>query len=144
MGNVKYLDKKMVGEFLEKIPTLKLRKITHNQVRLMFEALLYGGMRISEVLQITPSSLIGGGKVKLMITKGGVERCKCSVWEFRPTTLISSDKDCPKCQGKGKYRIAAFAWIDNPEVYEELQELAKGKKPEERLFPIHRSWAWHY
>lgn len=144
MGDTLYLDKQMVRKFLDVIPMLKLRKMTHKQVALMFEVLLYGGLRIGEVLQIMPSSIIGGGKLKLWITKGGWERCKCAVWKFRPTKLISSNKDCSECHGVGKYRIAVIVWIDNTEVYSELVELAKDKESNQRLFPIQRVMAWNY
>ena len=45
-----------------------------------------------------------------------------------------------------QYSIARIlnVWLDNEEVYRELLILSAGKKPDERLFPIHRSWAWHY
>ena len=144
MGETLYLDKEMMRKFLDGIPTLKLRKMTHEQVALMFEVLLYGGLRIGEVLQITPSSLIGGKKIRLQYTKGGRRRCECAVWSFRPLKLESADKFCKKCNGLGKYRIPVNVWLDNEEVYQELVLLSKDKKPEERLFPIHRSWAWHY
>lgn len=144
MGDTLYMDKQMFRQFLDGINDLKLRKITHEQLTLMFELLLYGGLRISEVLQITPSSLIGGNKIKLWKTKGGWKRCDCSVWKFRPTRLVSAKADCEKCFGIGKYRIPVNVWIDNDEVYLELELLAKEKKPDQLLFPIHRSWAWHY
>ena len=144
MGDNLYLDRSRFREFLLDIDKLRLRKMTHDQVRLMFETLLYGSMRISEVLQITSSSLVGGNKIKLQRTKGGIKRCKCSKWTFRPLTLVSADKECIKCLGEGKYRIAVDAWLDNSDVYSDLESLAKTKKEGERLFPISRAWAWHY
>lgn len=144
MGNTLYFDKEMMRQFLDGIPNLKLRKITHEQLALMFEVLLYGGLRIGEVLQITPSSLIGGNKIRLLYTKGGRKRCECAVWTFRPLKLVSVDKNCSRCNGLGKYRIPVNVWLDNDDVYRELVLLAKNKKPNELLFPIHRSWAWHY
>lgn len=142
MGDNIYLDKETFREFLDDIPKLRVRKMTHNQIKLMFETLLYGGMRISEVLQITPSSLVNG-KIRLEKTKGGVKRCPCSKWSFRPTKLVSANKTCEKCEGTGKFRIAVDAWLI-PEIYKEIEELAKGKEPDKRLFPISRAWAWHY
>ena len=117
--------------------------MTHDQVRLMFETLLYGGLRIGEVLQITPISLIGNDRIKLQKTKGGTKRCPCSKWQFKPTKLLFSDKDCPKCLGVGKYRIPVEVWVDS-ETYAKIVELARDKKPDERLFPITRAWAWNY
>lgn len=142
MGKALYLKEEVFAEFLRDIDSLRLRKMTHDQVRLMFGVLLYGSMRISEVLQITPNDLIDG-KVRLKITKGGKKRCKCSEWKFHPMRLISSDKNCKKCKGLGRYRVDVNAEV-LPEIYSELLELAKKKKPDERLFPITRSWAWHY
>ena len=118
--------------------------MTHEQLALMFEVMLYGGLRISEVLQITPSTLIGGGKIKLSETKGGRVRCDCSKWKFRPIELVYSDKNCKKCHGLGKYRVDQTAWIDNQSVYMELEMLAQGKEPEQKLFPISRTTAWIY
>jgi integrase len=142
MGQIMYMQKDQVKQFLDGIETLRLRKMTHPQVRLMFETLLYGAMRISEVLQITPISLIGG-KIRLETTKGGTKRCECSKWTFRPLTLVSADKECKKCEGLGKYRIPAYAWVLE-EIYKELGVLARTKKSNERLFPISRVRAWQY
>ena len=144
MGDNLYIDRERFKMFLQDIGLLRLRKMTHLEVRLIFETLLYGGMRISEVLQITPESLIGNNKVKLLRTKGGVENCPCSKWTYRPTRLLSSDSNCIKCHGKGKFRIPVNAWLDNPEVYADLLKLSLTRKPGERLFPITRAWAWHY
>lgn len=144
MGDTLYLDKQMARQFLDGVSNLKTRKMLHSQITLMFELLLYGGLRIGEVLQIMPSSIIGGGKLKLWVTKGGWERCKCSQWIFRPTRLISSDKTCVECNGNGKYRIPVIVWIDNQEVYSELELLAKNKAHDKRLFPINRITAWRY
>ncbi len=144
MGDKKYLNKEEVRQFLEGLQSLKVRKISHKDLTLMFEALLFGSMRIGEVLQITPESLIGGCKIRLEETKGGWSNCKCSKWKYRPKRLEYSDKDCQKCLGVGRYRIPVEAWIDNQEIYNELVELAKTKKPMQRLFSISRVTAWKY
>lgn len=142
MGDTLYIKDDRFKEFLLDIYQLKLRKLTHEQVRLMFETLLYGALRISEVLQITPLDL-SNGKIRLRITKGGIKRCKCAKWVFRPTRLLSSDPNCDKCHGTGKYRIDSYAWV-LPEVYAELVELAKTKRLSERLFPLSRVRVWQY
>ena len=144
MGDKKYMTRQEVTAFLEGLQTIKVRKISHNDLRLMFEVLLFGSMRIGEVLQITPESLIGGCKIKLEETKGGWANCGCSKWEYRPKRLVHSDNDCLKCLGVGKYRVPVEAWLDNQEVYNDLIELAKTKKPMQRLFPINRVTAWKY
>lgn len=143
MGEKLYMSKQEVKVFLDKIPSLKLRKITHDQVRVMFLVLLTGAMRISEVLQLTPNDLLGNGKVRLRQTKGGWQRCKCSEWKFRPLRLVSSDKTCPDCIGEGKYRISQDAWVQDY-VYDELKLLSLQFKPDERIFPISRRQALNY
>ncbi len=142
MGQTLYLNDNKIRQFLAEIPTLKTRIMTHKQIKLMFETLLYGAMRVSEVLQIKPSSLING-KIKLKVTKGGKKRCECSKWSFMPTRLISVNENCPKCEGKGKYRIDVFAWV-LPEIYDELQKFASTIKNDDLLFPISRVRAWQY
>lgn len=140
MGNKLYLDRQELQQFYLGIYGLKLRKMSHDQLRLMFEVMLYGALRISEVLQITPSDLISG-KIRLKVTKAGLRRCKCAKWTYRPLQLVSSDPSCERCQGQGKYRIDAYAYV-MPSVYDDMQTLARTKQPNERLFPIHRSRAW--
>ena len=144
MGDKKYLDREEVRQFLEGLQTLKVRKMNHKTLTLMFETLLYGSMRIGEVLQIKPESLIGGCKIRLEETKGGWARCGCSKWGFRPKRLLYSDKDCIKCFAEGKYRVPVEAWIDNQGVYDDLIELAKTRTIGQRLFPIDRVTAWKY
>ena len=142
MGQTLYLDKTQVKEFLDTIPTLKIRTMTHKQIRLMFEVLLYGAMRISEVLQIRPSSLVNG-KIRLQVTKGGTKRCECAKWEYRPIRLVSVNDNCIKCKGSGKYRISIFAWV-LAEIYDELKQHADKTKNDDLLFPISRVRAWQY
>lgn len=142
MGSTTYLEYDQVKLFLDEIPGLKLRKMTHKQVRLMFETLFYGALRVSEVLQITPESLVNG-KIRLYSTKGGVERCKCSKWVWRPTRLISCDPYCKKCGGTGKYRIPVNASIIS-DIYEDLVILSRTVKSGERLFPLSRVRVWQY
>ncbi len=142
MGQTLYLDDNKIRQFLDEIPTIKTRIMTHKQIRLMFETLLYGAMRISEVLQIKPSSLVNG-KIKLKITKGGKKRCECSKWSFMPTRLLFAQVNCQKCKGLGKYRIDVFAWV-LPEIYDELQQFASTIKNDDLLFPISRVRAWQY
>ena len=142
MGQTLYLDDDKMRQFLNEIPTLKTRTMTHKQIRLMFEVLLYGAMRVSEVLQIRPSSLVNG-KIKLEVTKGGTKRCECSRWSYRPTRLEFAQINCPKCKGTGKYRVSVFAWV-LPEIYDELQKFASTIEDDKLLFPITRVRAWQY
>lgn len=143
MGEKLYMSKEDIKKFLDKIPSLKLRKMTTDQVRVMFMVLLTGAMRISEVLQLTPEDVLDNGKVRLKQTKGGWKYCKCSEWKFRPLRLISVDKTCPDCIGEGKTRVPQDAWIQDY-VFDELKLLANQTKDGERIFPITRRQALNY
>ena len=48
-------------------------------------------------------------------TKTGFKKCKCSKWKKR--ALVSVDKDCKTCEGRGKKRVPQFTSIspDLPE-----------------------------
>ena len=143
MGDKLYMSKEEVKVFLDKIPSLKVRKLTHEHIRVLFLVLLTGAMRISEVLNLTPEDILTNNKVRLVSTKGGWERCHCAVWKFRPLKLESVDKTCPDCIGEGKYRISVEAWIQDY-VFDDLKQLANQTKQGQRIFPITRRQALNY
>lgn len=143
MGDILYFDKKMLDDFIIRIDQLKLRKMTHKQVKLMFLVLLTMAGRISEVLQLTPDDILPNGKIRLKITKGGWENCNCSEWEYNPTRLVRSDLNCNNCKGKGKIRVNDYAWIQEG-ILQELKELAAQTQKGKRLFPITRRQALNY
>ena len=143
MGETLYFTKEMLDDFLKGIEQLRLRKMTHKQVKLMFLVLLSMAGRISEVLDLTPEDILPNGKIRLRRTKGGWENCKCSQWAYHPTRLISSDMTCDNCKGVGKIRINAYAWVQESILYE-LRELASETRPGKKLFPITRRQALNY
>ena len=143
MCNIIYLTRDLYKEFEQGIDGLKPRKMTKDQIKLMFRVLLSGAFRISEVLGLKASDILPNGQILLRETKTGWERCKCSKWSFRPTRLIESNPNCKKCLGIGKYRIDQYGWV-SPEIFEELQSLAKNTPPDKRLFPITRRQAFNY
>lgn len=143
MGDLLYLTKEMWEEFRISIYSLKLRKMKAEQVILMFETLLTGAFRISDILELTPEDILSNGKIRLRKSKGGWLNCDCSVWKFRPTKLQSSDKDCKKCQGKGKYRIDQFGWVQD-NILTKLRVLASETRPGKKLFPITSRQALNY
>ncbi len=143
MGNLLYLDKQMFAEFIRDIEKLKVRKMTHDQIRLMFKVLCTGAFRISEVLNLTPEDIMADGKLRLRHTKGGRKPCKCSKWSYRPLKLISSDPSCTRCHGKGKYMTEQMGWIQD-DILQELKEHAQTKKIGERLFPLGRHQVLNY
>lgn len=143
MGDTLYFTKSMLENFLKDIEQLRLRKMTHKQVKIMFLVLLSMAGRISEVLKLTPEDILPNGKIRLKETKGGWETCSCSEWEYHPIRLVSSDKNCDKCNGVGKYRIIDYGWMQEG-ILVELRELADQTEHGKRLFPITRRQALNY
>ncbi|MGI0021501.1 MAG: hypothetical protein ACRD9Q_01445 [Nitrososphaeraceae archaeon] len=143
MGDIKFLPRDMIKEFFKSIYDLHPRKMTHDQIKLMFETLFYGAFRISEVLQITPESILDNGMIQLDRTKTGWENCKCSKWAYKPKRLLSVKKDCRKCEGLGRYRIPQFGWV-REDILRKLRAQAKLTEPYKRIFPITRRQALRY
>ena len=98
-------------------------------------------LRISEVISLHPDDFNFDRKIlTLNHTKTGFKHCKlCSKW--KKGKLIYADKDCKKCQGKGKYRVKQFTSIppDFPEWVKE--SLSPNNIP---LFPFNRQLLWIY
>ena len=143
MGKLLYLDKKTFNEFIRDIDQLKVRKMTHGQIKLMFKVLCTGAFRISEVLNLMPEDIMRDGKIRLKHTKGGRKRCKCSKWTFKPLRMVSVDANCTKCNGTGKYMTDQFGWIQE-DILLELKQLAATKKMGERIFPLGRHQVLNY
>lgn len=143
MGKTLYMSRVEIKEFMASIETLDLRKMSVQQTQLLFLVLLKCAGRISEILSLTPEDLLPDGRLRFRFAKGGWERCKCSEWRFRPLVLVSSNPECKKCQGKGKYRVNQYGWVDE-ETFKQLKELAEGTDSGQRLFPITRRQALNY
>lgn len=133
MGKVLYLSQELFDKFMERIPTLKTKKMTHKHIRLMFKVLLSGAMRINELLQLTPEDILPNGKLRLKWTKTGWKKCPCSVWEKRKLKTV--DYNCDKCKGTGKIRIDQYVWLTKG-VFAELEEFVTGMPKNQRIFPV--------
>ena len=143
MGKLLYLNRDMFAEFIQDIDKLKVRKMTHEQIRLMFKVLCTGAFRITEVLNLVPEDIMRDGKLRLRYTKGGRKKCKCSKWTYRPLKMVSVDADCTRCHGTGKYMTEQFGWIQE-DILQELKQLAATKRMGERLFPLGRHQVLNY
>lgn len=79
-------------------------------------------------------------------TKTGFAHCKCSKWgrkhEYqRKAVCLSSDKNCKKCNGRGKYSIPQHTTI-HPWDIKELREYLKTKEKGKKIWPVSRQTAW--
>ena len=143
MGEVKSFTKEEFDKFIQDIDKLKLKKMSVEKVRLMFEVLLSGAMRINEVLNLEPDDILPDGTIRIKEAKGGWSRCKCSKWKFRPTTLLSSDSNCVRCHGKGKFRVPQYAFV--PEhILARLRQVGQDTLPNHKIFPISDRQALNY
>ena len=133
----------MFTDFIRDIDKLKVRKMTHEQIKLMFKVLCTGAFRISEVLNLTPEDIMGDGKLRLRHTKGGRKKCKCSKWTYKPLRIVSVDQSCTRCNGSGKYMTEQYGWIQD-DILQELRQLAATKKMGERIFPLGRHQVLNY
>ena len=132
-----YLTVEQYQELLKKIPELKTDYDSKNLI-LLFKVIYEGALRVSEALQITPQDLdLERKQIILNNTKGGRRRCKCAKWQ--KSKLLSSDENCLKCAGMGKYRVREFAWI-TPETWSELIKI----KTPGPIFPYTRQTVWNW
>lgn len=143
MGKLLYLDRNLFAQFIRDIEKLSVRKMTHDEIRLMFKVLCTGAFRISEVLSLTPEDIMPDGKLRLKHTKGGRKKCRCSKWSYRPLKLLSVDPDCQKCNGTGKYMTEAYGWIQD-DILQELKIHASTKETGKPLFPLGRHQVLNY
>lgn len=143
MGEILYLTPEMYAKFLEDIKKLSPRKMNHEQIALMFETTMEMAGRISEVLDLEKEDLLPNETIRIRKAKGGWRRCSCSKWKFKPIQLISSNKNCNRCHGEGKFRIPQIGWVQ-PGVFARLLELAEQTDTGKKLFPITRRQALNY
>lgn len=133
----------MFQEFINDIKKLRPRKLSVDQIQLMFEVLCGMAGRISEVLNLEPGDILTNGMIRLREAKGGWKRCDCSKWKYRPTTLVYSDKSCQRCKGLGKFRVIQDAWMPD-HIFFRLQDLAAKTEAGKKLFPITSRQALRY
>lgn len=138
-----YLTPEMYQEAEAAIANLNPRKLSKDQIKLLFRVLLSGAFRVSEVLELVPSDILKNGMIRLRKTKTGWQTCKCSKWAARPRRLIQSNPNCDKCKGVGKYRIDQYGWTTE-EVFHDLKVLALTVPEGRRLFPITRRQVLNY
>lgn len=137
-----YITQEQFKSLLDNIPKLS-SDLPHATIRLIFECLTFGALRVSELLNLRKSDLMGEGKIKLRETKGGKKNCKCSKWEYRPRKLVQVNKDCVECGGTGRVRYPETAWVKS-EVYKKLEKYAKDLDAEQIIFPVSRQTVWSW
>ena len=143
MGEVTYFTQEQFAKFLDDLDNLKTKKMPIEKIRLLFEVLCSGAMRINEVLDLELEDILSDGQIRIKRAKGGWKRCACSSWKFRPTTLVSSNKDCSRCHGEGKYRIFQYTFLPET-ILLRLRTYAGEVQPGAKIFPISARQVFNY
>jgi integrase len=101
-------------------------------------ALVSCGFRPNEIFNLPRKSFdLQNRLITLSHTKTGFKRCNCSKWDKK--TLLSSDPDCKKCQGLGKFRVTQYTTIwPNAAIVLESYFKARNLEPDEVPFPYYR------
>jgi integrase len=128
-----------------KLIGLQTKKVPHSD---LIQAALYTqychGLRVSEVLQLHKDDFDFQKKIlSLQHTKTGFKKCKCvRIIRNEDNKIIKRipDKDCIKCEGKGKIRIVQRTSIPPDFRFESFVT----HHPEGLLFPFSRQLIWAY
>lgn len=135
MGEITYFTQEEYAAFREKIKTLHTKKMPVEKIQVMFDVLCSGAMRVNEVLDLEPDDILNDGRLRIKRAKGGWKRCDCSKWKYRPTVLISSNPDCTKCKGNGKYRVYQYTFLPEA-ILATLKQFAELVPKGNKIFPI--------
>ena len=132
---------------LENIPSMKA-PLTGKQAVLCCKFMEDTGCRVNETIHVKKKDIDFGTRI-LTVTEPKVEHtCKCSVWEYRDLqsrirVLKSSDSNCSRCHGKGKWKKPQATTI-TPRIVKELREYCDTLKDDDILFPVHRYTLWKW
>ena len=133
---------------LIKIPTSRA-PIDGQTARLCFEFMEDTGCRITETLHIRKMDLNFKNNILTVIHPKSEKQCKCSKWKYkdeytRRRVLESSNPNCPRCKGKGKWKKPQKTTF-TPRLSQRLFEYCE-KLPDDTslLFPVTRKtmWVW--
>ena len=145
------LSDKQYNDFLLeliKIPTSKA-PIDGKIAVLAFEFMEDTGCRITETLHIRKIDLNFKNRILTVIHPKSEKQCKCSKWKYkdeytRSRILESSDSNCPKCKGKGKWKKPQRTTF-TPRLTDRLLKYCETLPDDESLlFPVTRKtmWVW--
>jgi integrase len=133
---------------LIKIPTSRA-PIDGKIAVLAFEFMEDTGCRITETLHIRKQDLNFKNRILTVIHPKSEKQCKCSKWKYkdeytRNRILESSNPNCPKCKGKGKWKKPQRTTF-TPRLTDRLLKYCETLPDDESLlFPVTRKtmWVW--
>jgi integrase len=135
-------------QFVQEQPSWKA-PINGKACRLAFEMMEDTGLRITELLHVKKKDIDFESNVILVTHPKSEKDCKCASWEYkdlvsRKKKLVSSDKNCPRCHGRGRWKRpqrTTFTPRFAPKLLEYLQSIVDD---EALLFPVHRKTMWQW
>ena len=132
---------------LKSIPTYR-SPIPGEIAVLCFRFMEDTGCRVTETIHVKKRDINFKTKILVVTHPKSEKKCKCSVWRYkdvytRTMILISSDRDCSKCHGKGKWKKPQRTTFTS-RIINDLSAYCDTLDDEDYLFPISRQslWVW--
>lgn len=132
-------------EELEKIPTYQA-PISGEIAVLCFRFMEDTGCRVTETIHVKKQDINFDTHILTVTNPKTEKKCKCSVWgwtETRTRKLVSVDKNCDICKGKGKWKKPQRTTITN-RIKKDLYRYCETLQDDEILFPISRQSLWKW
>ena len=130
---------------LEKIPSHRA-PIDGDTAVLCFEFMEDTGCRVTETVHVKKQDINFNNHILTVTNPKTEKKCKCSVWgwtEVRTRKLVSVDKNCKVCKGKGKWKKPQRTTITN-RIKTKLQKYCDTLADDEYLFPVSRQSLWKW
>ncbi len=147
-NNLTALDLQKFYAELEKIPSPRA-PLNGQEAILLFEFMEDTGCRITETIHIKKQDINFRTRI-LTVTNPKVEStCElCSKWKYRDLetrvrVLVSSDPNCKRCHGKGKWKEPQKTTI-TPRLIDKVRQYCEPMRDDELLFPVHRTTLWKW
>lgn len=136
--------------FLDKIELIPSYQspISGKVARLAFEFMEDTGLRITESLHVEKKDIDFDTRILTVTYPKSERQCKCSTWKYkdlitRQRVLDKVDKNCPICDGKGRWKKPQRTTI-TPRIVSKLEKYCDELKSNELLFTASRVsfWKW--
>jgi len=130
---------------LEKIPSSRA-PINGVIASLCFRFMEDTGCRVTETIHVKKQDINFNNFILTVTNPKTEKKCKCSKWgwtETRIRKLISVDKNCKVCNGKGRWKKPQRTTFTN-RIKQDLLKYCNSLDDEEYLFPISRQSLWKW
>jgi integrase len=104
------------------------------------------GCRVTETIHVKKRDINFNNFILTVTNPKTEKKCKCSKWgwsESRTRKLLSVDKKCPICKGKGRWKKPQRTTFTN-RIKKELLQYCETLDNDDYLFPISRQSLWKW